>query len=105
MEGRGVENVQILWTNSTDRLHEMRIRKGRGSKIPKILRTSFMNGPYVRREQQEGGKDLLYSVYSNVVLCSRRVLLCRYPSHAFCSSLNDGEFRSGQMMSEFIHSQ
>ena len=28
--GWGVENVQILWTNSTDRLHEMRTRGREG---------------------------------------------------------------------------
>ena len=38
-EGR-LENWQILWTNSTDRLPEMQTKGEGGSKIPKILRTS-----------------------------------------------------------------
>ena len=41
----GFKNCPILRTNSTDRLREMRTR-GRGvSKIPKILRTSYVHGP------------------------------------------------------------
>ena len=40
----GFKNYLILRTNSTDRLREMRTR-GRGvSKVPKILRTSYVHG-------------------------------------------------------------
>ena len=43
--GGGFKNCQILRTNSTERLREMRTR-GRGlSKIPKFLRTSYVHGP------------------------------------------------------------
>ena len=43
--GKGLRNIQILPTNSTDRLCEMRARGREGVKNPEILRTSFMNGP------------------------------------------------------------
>ena len=45
--GGGLKNCPILRTNSSDRLREMRTR-GRGeSKIPKILRTSYVHGPLI----------------------------------------------------------
>ena len=44
--GKGLRNLQILRTNSTDRLCEMRTRGREGSKNPKFLWTSFMDGPY-----------------------------------------------------------
>ena len=43
--GGGLKNCLIWRTNSTDRLREMRMKGGRGSKNPKILWTSFKYGP------------------------------------------------------------
>ena len=43
--GGGFGNCQIMWTNSTDRLREMRTKGGGGSKIPKFVRTHFMEAP------------------------------------------------------------
>ena len=37
--GGGVQKLPKIANGSTDRLREMRIKGGRGSKIPKILRT------------------------------------------------------------------
>ena len=46
MGGGGFKNCPILQTDSTDRLREMRMKGGGGSKNPKILRTSFKYGPF-----------------------------------------------------------
>ena len=45
-EGRGVSKKWPIFAyDSTDRLREKRTRGGRGSKIPKNLRTSFKYRP------------------------------------------------------------
>ena len=45
-EGEGVSKIWPIFAyGSTDRLREKRTRGGRGSKIPKILRTYFMDAP------------------------------------------------------------
>ena len=50
--GGGFRISRILRTTSTDKLREMRER-GRGSKIPKILRTSSVHGPLFQPEIAE----------------------------------------------------
>ena len=56
--GGGLRNLQILRTNSTDRLQGQ--GGGRGSKIPKILLTSFMNCP-----KQQIALDVLFQMKYN----------------------------------------
>ena len=44
-----------FWTNSTDRLSELQMKGGQ--KIPKSLRTSFMDGPFALGEEERRGKN------------------------------------------------
>ena len=41
----GSENLPILEMNITDRLREMQMKGGGGSKSPKILQTSYVHAP------------------------------------------------------------
>ena len=73
-------HIQNVRTNITDRLREMRTR-GRGvSKIPKILRTSYVHGPLFLTSNEDGNSNAAENddqpkKYAEVFSTFRRFLL------------------------------